>query len=160
MTTKPAKQTFLVYRSKEYVFLRIVLLASPLLCVWEAVYMRLYGLYFFACILLFIQIYTFSIINQKLIIGREGICVKRPFRGTIRMLWSEMRHTGTFSMVHLGSHSPSLVCYFSKNPVYTYSLEKSHILPKITEDFVFVLNQPEIKESVQYFKSATDDSLH
>ena len=159
MTKIPAKQAFLVYHSKEYVFLRIVLLVSPLLCVWEAVYMRLYGLYFFACMLLLIQIYTFSIINQKLIIDTDGICVKRPFRRTIRILWSEMHYTGTFIMVYLGSHTPSLVYYFSKKPVYTYSFEKSHILPKITEDFVFVLNQPEIKESVQYFKSATDDSL-
>ena len=117
MTKIPAKQAFLVYHSKEYVFLRIVLLVSPLLCVWEAVYMRLYGLYFFACMLLLIQIYTFSIINQKLIIGTDGICVKRPFRRTIRILWSEMHYTGTFIMVYLGSHSPSLVCFFSKKPL-------------------------------------------
>ena len=154
MTKKPAKQSFVVYCSKEYVFLRIALITFPLLCFWGAVYMRLHWLHFYGGILLLIQIYIFSIINQKIIIDAEGIHVKRPFQKTIWMGWPEIRHTGDFSMVHLGSHSLSRVYFFSKKPVYTYVFERSHILPKITEDFIFVLNQPEIEEVFRYFRES------
>lgn len=155
MYARPVKKSFIVYCSKEHVYLRIGLFAAPLLCFWEAIYMRLHWLHFFGCILLLVQIYIFPIVNQKLIIGAEGVQVKRLFQRAIKIRWSEIRYTGDFSMIHLGSRSPSQVYFFSKKPVYPYEFIRSHTLPKITEDFVFVLNQPKINESVQFYISGS-----
>ena len=151
---KPVKRSFVVYYSKEFVFLRIVLLLAPVLCSCEAIYMRQHWLHFFTGILLIVQINMFSFISKRLVLDVECIHVKRLFQKELLLRWSEISHTGDFSMVHLGSHTTSQVYFFSKKPVYPYEFIRSHTLPRITEDFVFILNQPEIKDSVLYYKES------
>lgn len=145
------KKTYWVYHSKDFAYLRFILLGAPLLGFWEAAHMNLIWMYFFCGLLIIIQFYVFSIINSKLIVDSLGIIVRKPFQKAERTLWSEIHHIGVYNTVHLGGSSSTNIYYFSKAHVYTYHLEKSRVLPRLKKDFIFVLNQPEIKESVLYF---------
>ena len=81
----------------------------------------------------------------------EGIQLKRGPVCIGKMKWTDIRCCGTFSLNVLGSDCAETYLFFSRNSVHYRTLVNTNVLPKQTEDFIFLSVQPDVLTAVEFF---------
>lgn len=148
------KHQFWIYQSVEHWYLRLLIAFFPFLIAAEAYVMDFPFLYFVSIIMLIVSLYVYSFVNSRMMFSEKGITVIRWLKSNLFIPWEEVKQMDSFEMRYLGSCNARTVVFFSKNTVNAYQLSKNKSLPVLATDFVFVLDQPGLKEAIlQYAPS-------
>ena len=149
---------FWIYSSAEHWYMRLLFTFFPVFIACEAYMMQFSFLYFVSAIMLIISLYVFSFVNCRISFSQKGITVIRMFKSNIYIPWEDVNQIGFYKMNYLGSYKAKTIIFFSKDKVNVFQLSKDKSLPVLSANFIFVLNQPKLKDAI--LQNAPSHLLH
>lgn len=137
-----------VYASFGHGYLRLVLLLLPCLCVYLASQTGADFLYTVAIISALIGICVIHALSASVTFRVEGLFAKVGLKRKIFLNWDSILCCGIFSIRMMGDIQKQRYIFFSSQPVNINELEKSQIMPKLTETFVYISYRKDVYETV------------
>lgn len=132
------KKKYPVYFSPAHTFLRVFLILLPFFCAYLAYQTNAAFLYIVAGITALITICVILALSSSVTFNQEGILVRSGIKQKYFMHWNSILCCGIFSIRIMGASQTQRYIFFSTKPVCVKEIEQSQILPKETEDFIFL----------------------
>lgn len=144
---------FRAFRSKTHHQLSAILIILLFFLFYVAVLTGYIWMYIVAFIIWGVVLIIGCYMALTVIFTSEGIQLKRGPVCISKMKWTDIRCCGNFSLNILGSSCAETYLFFSRNSVNYSTLVNTNVLPKQTEDFIFLSVQPDVLTAVDFFWS-------
>lgn len=155
MLKKKEHSFLLVYYSSGFSYGRVLIPLMPIIALAVSFETRLEILYLISLFLYLILFPYKLLLFTRISFDCDGICVSIPLRKRFSMSWHDVHFVGTNNQTPAGQHQTISYVYFSKMPVNIQKIRNSISLPQLTDDFLFVTIQPELKERLSQFMTDT-----